>query len=53
MRDIIRDWHRWSLIERVTAVMIGTLLTIIIPAAIVLNLYATMTGQTGSAGSGF
>jgi hypothetical protein len=38
MRDILKDWRRWSRAERVFAVLIASILTIGTPMAIAINL---------------
>jgi len=37
MRDILRDWRRWSRAERVIALLIVTILTVGVPAVLARN----------------
>ncbi len=38
-RDFLRDWHRWTTVERISAALLGTVSAISLPAAILLNLH--------------
>jgi len=38
-QDFHRDWHRWSTAERVSAALLGILVTIGLPAAVLFNLH--------------
>jgi hypothetical protein len=38
-QDVLRDWHRWTAAERVSATLLGTNAAISLPAAILLNLH--------------
>jgi hypothetical protein len=51
MRDLSRDWKRWTTAERVTAVLIATLVFLGAPTAFLVNAYLTTPEHTGS-GSG-
>jgi len=37
--DFLRDWHRWTAAERVSAALLGTIAAISLPAAILVNLH--------------
>lgn len=52
MRDILKDWRRWSRAERVMAVLIASILMVGVPIAIAINLSSTMLGH-GGGGSAF
>ena len=45
MRDIVRDWRRWSRAERVTAVLIVTILMVGVPLALGVSLASTMPAR--------
>lgn len=45
MRDLLKDWRRWTRAERVTAVLIAALLLIGAPTAFVVNVYLTTQGH--------
>jgi hypothetical protein len=38
-QDFLRDWHRWTAAERVSAALLGTIAALSLPAAILLNLH--------------
>jgi hypothetical protein len=38
MRDILRDWRRWSRAERAVAILMVSILTIGTPMAVAINL---------------
>ena len=38
-QDFLRDWHRWTAAERVSAALLGTVAAISLPAAILVNLH--------------
>lgn len=48
MRDLLKDWRRWTTAERVTAVLIATLLLIGAPTALLVNAYLTTPEHTNS-----
>jgi hypothetical protein len=52
MRDIVKDWRRWSRAERVTAVLVATLLTIAVTLALGASISATMPGHHSTGVSG-
>ena len=44
MRDFRRDWQKWTMAERVSALCIATLLALALPAAVAVNIHpATAT----------
>jgi hypothetical protein len=45
MRDLLRDWQRWTRGERITVVLFATFLLIGMTAAVGANLYGTLTGH--------
>ena len=48
MRDLIRDWQRWTRSERLAVVLLGTFLLTGVTTAVAANLYATLTGRAPS-----
>jgi hypothetical protein len=51
MRDLLKDWQRWTTAERVAVVLIAMLLLIGGPTAFLVNTHLTTPEHTGS-GSG-
>lgn len=51
MRDIVKDWRRWSRVERVTAVLIVTILMIGVPLALGASFSSTMPGPHSTGAS--
>jgi len=47
MRDILKDWRRWSPAERLSAVVIAALMALGIPVVIAANFYLTAAGRIG------
>jgi hypothetical protein len=45
MRDIVKDWRRWSRAERLMAVLIVTFLIFGVPLALTLSITSTMPGR--------
>jgi hypothetical protein len=45
MRDILKDWRRWSRAERLMAVLIVTFLIFGVPLALTLSITSTMPGH--------
>jgi hypothetical protein len=45
MRDILKDWRRWSRAERLAAILLAGILMIGVPATIVMDLSATVPGH--------
>ncbi len=45
MRDIVRDWRRWSPTERIAAVFIVGFLTIGVPTVVAVNFHAMTAGH--------
>lgn len=45
MRDLLRDWQRWTRGERIALVLLATLFLVGVTAVVGANLYATMTGH--------
>ncbi len=41
MRDLLKDWRRWTTAERVAVVVIATLLLLGAPTAFLVNAYLT------------
>jgi hypothetical protein len=39
MRDFRRDWQKWSMAERITALLIVTLLALALPAAVAAKIH--------------
>jgi hypothetical protein len=48
MHDIVKDWRRWSRIERAAAVFIVSFLTVGVPTAIAINFHAMTTTRHSS-----
>lgn len=46
MRDIVKDWRRWSRTERIAAILIMSFLMIGVPTAIAINLHSMMQGHS-------
>lgn len=38
-QDLHRDWHRWTTAERVSAALLGALVAISLPAAVLFTLH--------------
>ncbi len=45
MQDFVRDWRRWTPVERVTAVVIATILSVGVPIALVISVQLTVLGH--------
>jgi hypothetical protein len=37
--DFLRDWHRWTTAERVSAALLGMIAALSLPVAILVNLH--------------
>lgn len=48
MRHLLRDWQRWTRIERVAAIVLAAVLLIGVPAALAINLHPTTLGHANS-----
>jgi len=45
MRDFVRDWQRWTRIERLMAVLVAVMVLIAVPTALAINLHSTALGH--------
>jgi hypothetical protein len=47
MRDFRRDWQKWTMAERVSALCIATLLALALPAAVAVHIQPANTTHAG------
>ena len=39
MRDFLKDWQKWTMMERVSALLIASFFALVIPATVAVNLH--------------